>query len=151
MIANLRQVHQGHQHFIRSHNRMVDESTELARSAVDREVDHNPPFTPRTGRLQKSVTTKFIRTASGTVVKVRSDGRIAPYNLAIEHGSRPHVIRARRAKALRFVWHGTVMFRKAINHPGNRPYYFLRSATHAGYHALEMRLRLGMGQLSRKF
>jgi hypothetical protein len=151
VIANLRQIHETHQRFLRSNARLVDEASALATRVVEHEVEHNPPFNPRSGRLQKSVEAKWVRTARGNLVKVRSDGRAAPYNLAIEHGTRPHVIRARRAKALRFVWHGTVMFRRQVNHPGTKPYYFLRSATFAGGHALETRLRLGMATLAKRF
>jgi hypothetical protein len=43
-----------------------------------------------------------------------------------EYGTRPHVIRPRRAKALRFVVGGRVVFAAKVNHPGNkaRPRFF---------------------------
>jgi hypothetical protein len=151
VIANLRQVHAKHQTFIRGNARLIDEASQLAATVAEHEVEHNPPFTPRTGRLQKSVEAKWVRTARGNLVRVTSNGRTAPYNLAIEHGTKPHVITARRGRALRFVWHGTVMFRRQVSHPGTKPYYFLRAATFAGGHALETRLRLGMATLAKRF
>lgn len=41
----------------------------------------------------------------------------------VEFGTRPHVIRPRRARALRFFWPrvGRVVFFAKVNHPGNRP------------------------------
>ncbi|AGT12925.1 tail assembly chaperone [Mycobacterium phage KayaCho] len=52
----------------------------------------------------------------------------ADYAAAVHEGSRPHRIAARSADALRFVWHGRVMFRKSVWHPGTRARPFLRNA-----------------------
>lgn len=52
----------------------------------------------------------------------------AEYAAAVHEGSRPHVIRARRAKALSFVWHGQQVFFRKVNHPGTRARPFLRNA-----------------------
>ena len=52
-----------------------------------------------------------------------------PYIMPIEVGSRPHLIEARRSKALRFVTRsGELIFRKRIMHPGTRAYHSLRHA-----------------------
>lgn len=42
-----------------------------------------------------------------------------------EEGTRPHIIRPRRRRALRFVAGGQVVFAKKVNHPGNpaRPWF----------------------------
>lgn len=52
----------------------------------------------------------------------------AHYAAAVHEGSRPHVIRARNAAYLRFEWHGRVVFRKSVNHPGTRARPFLRNS-----------------------
>ncbi|QPX62138.1 hypothetical protein PBI_INDLOVU_23 [Mycobacterium phage Indlovu] len=52
----------------------------------------------------------------------------ADYAAAVHEGSRPHLIRARRAEALRFFWHGREVFRKSVWHPGTRSRPFLRNA-----------------------
>lgn len=52
----------------------------------------------------------------------------ADYAAAVHEGSRPHVIRARRAEALHFFWHGREVFRKSVWHPGTRSRPFLRNA-----------------------
>lgn len=50
------------------------------------------------------------------------------YAAPVHEGSRPHVIRARNAEYLRFEWHGRIVFRKSVNHPGTRARPFLRNA-----------------------
>lgn len=52
----------------------------------------------------------------------------ADYAAPVHEGSRPHVIRARRAEYLHFWWHGREMFRKSVFHPGSRARPFLRNA-----------------------
>ena len=51
-----------------------------------------------------------------------------PYIVPIEVGTRPHVIRAKSAKALRFFYRGRLVFRKSVNHPGTRAYRPLHRA-----------------------
>lgn len=48
----------------------------------------------------------------------------------VTRGTRPHVIRARRARALRFQPRGQngYIFRKSVQHPGNLPNDFLQRA-----------------------
>lgn len=50
----------------------------------------------------------------------------------MDRGSRPHVIRARRRKALRFVVNGKVVFRRSVMHPGTRGSGFLTRSLHDG-------------------
>jgi hypothetical protein len=52
----------------------------------------------------------------------------ADYAAAVHEGSRPHVIRARRADVLHFWSHGREVFRKSVFHPGTRARPFLRNA-----------------------
>lgn len=52
----------------------------------------------------------------------------ADYAAAVHQGSRPHVIRAKRAKALSFFWHGQQVFFKSVNHPGAKGRPFLLNA-----------------------
>ncbi|MBT2490649.1 hypothetical protein J7E96_19440 [Streptomyces sp. ISL-96] len=47
-------------------------------------------------------------------------------------GTRPHVIRPRRAKALRFDMGGRMVFAKKVNHPGTRANNFLEAALREG-------------------
>jgi hypothetical protein len=47
-------------------------------------------------------------------------------------GTRPHLIRPRRAKALRFEVDGSVVFSRLVRHPGTRPNPFLQRALRLG-------------------
>jgi hypothetical protein len=47
-------------------------------------------------------------------------------------GTRPHLIRPRRAKALRFEVGGDVVFTKLVRHPGTQPNNFLARALRLG-------------------
>lgn len=47
-------------------------------------------------------------------------------------GTKPHVIRPRRASALRFELGGRVVFAKRVNHPGTRANNFLARALRLG-------------------
>ncbi|WP_327415386.1 hypothetical protein [Streptomyces sp. NBC_01233] len=55
-----------------------------------------------------------------------------PAVLYVLDGTRPHVIRPRRAKALRFDMGGRTVFAKKVNHPGTRANNFLGDALREG-------------------
>lgn len=48
----------------------------------------------------------------------------------VHDGTRPHIIRPRNARALRFVIGGRVVFAKVVHHPGTRARPFLDRALH---------------------
>jgi len=53
----------------------------------------------------------------------------APHAIFLEDGTKPHVIEARNATALRFIGHdGSPVYRKRVNHPGTRPQRILERA-----------------------
>ncbi|MEV6565863.1 hypothetical protein [Streptomyces kronopolitis] len=55
-----------------------------------------------------------------------------PATLFVLYGTRPHVIRPRRAKALRFDSGGRTVFAAVVHHPGTKPNDFLGRALRAG-------------------
>lgn len=55
----------------------------------------------------------------------------APHAAAIEYGARPHKIKPRHRKVLRFAGKVGFVFASEVNHPGNRPYRYLRNALEA--------------------
>lgn len=90
------------------------EGAEFAR-AVGRYQD-------RTGRLRSGITAHFISSDGRSVTwEILSP---APYSMYVEAGTRPHIIRAKNAKALRFEIGGRVVFAKQVRHPGTQPYPF---------------------------
>lgn len=81
----------------------------------------------RTGNLGRTIGEGPIaftgpRTVSGSV------HAMADYALYVHEGSRPHLIRPRRAKALRFQIGGRTVFARLVRHPGVRARPFLRNA-----------------------
>lgn len=88
-------------------------------------VYDSPGFVPRTGNLQKKTGHKVVVQRKGKALILRNP---AKYARAIDQGSPPHIIRARNAKALRFMVGGRWVFRKSVMHPGNRPFRFLKAA-----------------------
>jgi len=75
----------------------------------------------RTGRLKRSIKRKV----RGTKGEVRAE---APYAVFVEKGTRPHIIRPVRARALRFQVGGEIVFAKLVHHPGTKPNPFMRRA-----------------------
>jgi hypothetical protein len=51
-----------------------------------------------------------------------------PHTAFVHNGTRPHIIRPRRARALRFEVDGRIVFAKIVHHPGYRGDPFLTRA-----------------------
>lgn len=80
----------------------------------------------RTGHLGRSIREGEVRVVGRNVHgSVRAD---ADYAVYVHQGTRPHVIRPRRAKVLRFPVGGRTVFARSVNHPGTRARPFLRNA-----------------------
>lgn len=79
-----------------------------------------------TGRLRASIRVER-RSFFGLRQRwtVGSDVEYAPM---VNDGTRPHIIRPRRAKALRFKVGGRTVFAKVVHHPGTRARPFLDRA-----------------------
>jgi phage gpG-like protein len=81
-----------------------------------------------TGRLRNSITHELGRDTRGLFVRV---GTNVEYALYVEMGTRPHEIRPRNARALRWKDAGApggYRFATVVNHPGTRARPFLRPA-----------------------
>ena len=77
----------------------------------------------KTGRLRRSMeTTDRKITRAGLEARVGSPVKYAKLH---HEGTRPHIIRPRNAKALRFVVGGRVVFASRVQHPGTRPNPYL--------------------------
>ena len=111
-------------------------------------VYQSPGFKPRSGELQRATEWQTVRTASGRIVRIRNR---KAYAAPIDLGSKPHVIEARRRKALAFSVGGKLIFRRRVNHPGNRPYRFLYRATNAAGRVLGQVLAVKMARISKQF
>lgn len=81
----------------------------------------------RTGNLGRSI----LEDPVTMVGPFRAEGGVtahAHYAAAVHEGSRPHLIRARNAAALRFEMGGRTIFATEVHHPGVRARPFLRNA-----------------------
>lgn len=81
-------------------------------------------FNDRTGRLRGSIQ----RGQRSQWAFFVSAGQGAKYAQWIEAGSKPHEIKARRARFLRYEQGGEVKFRKRVFHPGTKPARFMQGA-----------------------
>ncbi len=76
-----------------------------------------------TGRLRASITHRVFSSPTGAFAEV---GTAVEYAAFVEYGTDPHTITARNKRAL--YWKGAAHPVYSVNHPGNRPYPFLRPA-----------------------
>lgn len=80
----------------------------------------------RSGKLISTIRKNPGMNASTQYVDILAGGRGAPYVMIEHDGSRPHIIRARRRKALRIpVGGGRVIFRRQVRHPGTVGTHFM--------------------------
>jgi phage gpG-like protein len=80
-------------------------------------------FVNRTGTLRRSIIKRVESPKRGVV---GTDVKYAPY---VEFGTRPHIIRPKRAKVLAFKdKHGRMIFARQVNHPGSKPYPYMEPA-----------------------
>lgn len=98
----------------------------VVRRTTRRVLNRSAVFCPvDTGNLRAGGRMKMVIRSVGPAGIVEY---IAKYAAAVEDGSGPHIIRARKKKALRFVVDGQVVFAKSVRHPGTRPRPFLSKA-----------------------
>jgi hypothetical protein len=146
VIVNLPQIVRAHDLFLARNSDMVRDASERAAKHVVEHVARYPEFKPRSGKLQKATKARVIR---GRIVRITNN---KPYAQAIDGGARPHVIRPKRAKLLRFVGRGgKIVFARKVNHPGNRPYKFAYKATNSAYRLLGQHLEHEMQNHAKRF
>ena len=97
------------------------------RTLLVRQVQEAPR---RTGRMANALADRrmqsdFGRYLEGAVGVNPGTGGQRGYAQIVTSGSRPHVIQARTAKALRFVVGGRVVYTRRVQHPGTRPNPYL--------------------------
>jgi len=85
----------------------------------------------RTGAAAASVLGRRISALVGHVVSSLG------YVSILEGGSRPHVIRPRRAKVLAFAGANGRVFARSVNHPGTKGYHAFRDGAASSVRAIE--------------
>lgn len=102
----------------------------FTRAFVDRVATTARQIAPeRTGNLKRLIKADPVRRV-GPWALASGVSSLARYSAPVHEGARPHVIRPRVARALRFEINGRVVFARRVNHPGNRPNPFLSNAVH---------------------
>lgn len=111
--------------------RLMEDIKKAVRNAADAAAQHAmsnlilaPPYKVRSGRLLRN--TKYRVTGRNTVtVTFRAN---TPYASYIELGTKPHIIKARSGKRLKFFWEkvGKTVYPLAVHHPGTKATHFLR-------------------------
>lgn len=76
----------------------------------------------KTGKLAASMTTSLSVDFKGLQVTVGSNVKHA---LMHHEGTKPHIIKPRRARTLRFVQRGKIRYAQRVFHPGSRPNRYL--------------------------
>lgn len=145
---DLSSVRVAHRRLLSQHDAILSQEMKRAAEVGVVEVRRNPGFKPRTGTLQRATKGKVVRTKRGGIVRLQNAKR---YAAPIDKGSRPHVIRARRGRALRFVSGGKLIFRRSVRHPGNRPFRFLSGALLTAYRSFEERTIARLTAAARNF
>ena len=82
---------------------------------VERKAKEDAPFRNRTGTLRRSIHTEMTSEFEATVKPA------TPYAVYVEYGTKPHKIRIRTP-------HGE----RVINHPGSKPYPYMKPAYEHG-------------------
>lgn len=81
-----------------------------------------------TGRYEGGFRSRVERASAPAVARIVTENT-APYADIIEEGSRPHIIRPRRAGGvLRFKVRGGVVFARRAFHPGTKPRHVIATA-----------------------
>lgn len=144
-----------HQRFLSSLRSGILLAFATAEQHVHDHVRLYSKFKRRSARsLKDAARAKHTGSWNSRVIRFQSYVKDVAYAEPIEYGARPHKIRARRAKALRFQWKklgGQTVFFKSVQHPGNRPYKFLWTATHSAWRVLGEALEQGIATAAKRF
>lgn len=80
-----------------------------------------------TGTLRGSLGVRVV----GEAIQIGPDMSEAPYAGYVEFGTKPHEIRPKQGKALRFTVNGRVVYARVVHHPGTKPAHFILDAFNA--------------------
>lgn len=95
----------------------------------------------KTGKLKASIGSRVVRSNPGYNVEVFAGAtpETSKYVMPHHDGARPHIIRPKNKRYLKFQAGGRTVYARKVNHPGNRGTHFLlRGGQMAG---LNMRRR----------
>jgi hypothetical protein len=150
-MLNIEKLKASHRKFEKAQTEIVSVAAEYAGQDALDYARENTGYRNRTGKLTESNGYKVVR-VGGRVARVRVMNR-QKYAMAIDKGSPPHRIVAKRAPYLVFYWAkmSRWMRVRSVNHPGNKPYKFLRNATDHAFGEFVDRMRRDIAEAAKKF
>ena len=112
--------------FARASAELLESRRDLMRDLGRRFAELSRTEAPsRTGSFRESI--GFRTFAEGSAFGFRIH-MAQPLGQFILEGTAAHIISARYAMALRFEWHGEIVFFKSVHHPGTKPNPFMSRA-----------------------
>ena len=99
---------------------VIAKTADVLEESIDRQVDKHT----KTGVLRRSIYKKPIQSG----FEIGHDERIAPYAKFVHWGTKPHVIKPKDKKALRWAVGDKFAFAKSVNHPGYVGHPWLKKA-----------------------
>lgn len=149
-MFDLNAIKRAHRQLMADTERAINQAMRRAAPEAQKHVRDHAGFTHRTGTALARTTARVLRLRGGGKIVVANAARHAKW---LEHGTRAHVIRARRARYLRFFWRklGRIVYFKSVQHPGTRPYRFLYLATHAVGDRVRLMIQGGMRRAAKRF
>lgn len=101
-------------------------------------------FTNRTGDLERSIVGEIVGSSE---TEHRGEIRAAKhYASFVDEGTRPHIITAKNAKALRWEDAEGVHFAKRVRHPGSRAKPFMHLAYYKAERVIIREIEIGVAQ-----
>lgn len=100
--------------------RLVRQQAEKTAAGAARELaqDLQASAPVLTGETKAKTTVRRVG-ASPSTIRYRAEAQ-TPQAVFTDRGTRPHIIRPRRASVLRFTVAGRVVYARKVNHPGSR-------------------------------
>lgn len=148
---NLEALKRAHEKLKREHRAAESEALRIAGAQAQEHVRKRSVFKRRsTNSLKDNTQARVVKTRGGRILRIKWTKKHAPL---IEYGTRPHVIKPRRATFLRFYSRrsGRIVYARKVMHPGTRPYKFGWKASHAAHRVLGRRLEQGMARVASRF
>ena len=100
----------------------------------------------KTGRTAGTVSSVVRLTGSGAEAHVGTSDEVAGY---LERGTKPHQIRAKAGKAMRFEAGGRPVFARSVMHPGTKAHEWLRRSGEASLGPVEFAFADEVGRIFR--
>ena len=108
--------------------KFVPMALQMGGDMVAAEAKQNHAYTDRTGTLTNSIMRDEVQGSFEGQDLQCTVWAGAPHAVFVELGTKPHKIRPRYRRSLRWPVEGGFAFAREVNHPGTRPVYFMRRA-----------------------